>query len=285
MLTKKEELKIRNNAHNYYHVVECNAHVFGEPFLEDGYLYYYDGFVITIISQRLEGVSDQDNLNGIVAYVAKKHDPENIILWGEMPNVDILNQKGYKLSSEKLEPWRRELVIHANDFQPSKKYKKYLKKAKEENLKLNFVDSKYYKEEHLRLLFNTHKNQSLGIKSLSYYCVYPNLEKTRLVEVLKGDKIVSINIIIDDSPQYVCFAEIGYDSEIKNISGLSKALLFEYYIDKTKFISWGGCANEGIFDFKKEFIGETPFCFYDNYERHQFYKKDKKSWWIDRLSE
>jgi hypothetical protein len=57
-------------------------------------------------------------------------------------------------------------------------------------------------------------------------------------------------------------------------------LLFEHYKDKTKYISWGGSASEGIYNFKKEFVGKTPFCFYENYEFYQFYKKKKKDWWL-----
>ncbi len=284
MLTQSDEQAINKNLYNYYHITKCNSQVFGEPFFKNNYIYYYDGFIVTIISQRINEIPDEESLNKLVDFIIKRHRPENIIIWGEMPKLKIKSQKEYLIDYKEYEPWKRELVIHADKFIQSKKYKRYLKRAKEKGLKLNFADSKYYKHEYLKLLYNTHKNQNLGVKSLSYYCTFPNFEKTKFVEVIKDNKIVSINIIIDYSPRYVCFAEIGYDNKIKNCSGLSKALLFENYLGKTKFISWGGSANEGIFNFKKEFIGNTPFCFYDNYVYIQLYKKEKKSWWIMNLA-
>jgi len=83
----------------------------------------------------------------------------------------------------------------------------------------------------------------------------------------------------------VCFAETGWDKGLNRISGIVKAKLIEYYLDKTKLISWGGAANEGIFNYKRELIGkDIPICFYENYIYYEFYKDKKAEWWLERMA-
>ena len=282
MINAKEEKIINANVCNYYHLIDCNTHIFGEPFLEDNYLYYFDGEVITVISLRLGKQIDKNILNSVIKKIIKKHSPENIILWGETPTTEIDEQEGYKLSQKDIDLFRRELIFKTADFIPSKKYKYYLNKAEKEKLTINSVKSNCYRSEYTKLLSETH-NKLLDIKSLSYYSIFPNLEKVRFVEILKDKKIVSINIIIEALPNYICFAETGYDKTFNRISGITKSMLIKYYLDKTNYISWGGCANEGIFNYKKEIIGESPLNFYDNYIWYEFYKDKEAKWWFMKM--
>lgn len=282
MINAKEEKIINANVCNYYHLIDCNTHIFGEPFLEDNYLYYFDGEVITVISLRLGKQIDKNILNSVIKKIIKKHSPENIILWGETPTTEIDEQEGYKLSQKDIDLFRRELIFKTADFIPSKKYKYYLSKAEKEKLTINSVKSNCYRSEYTKLLSETH-NKLLDIKSLSYYSIFPNLEKVRFVEILKDKKIVSINIIIEALPNYICFAETGYDKTFNRISGITKSMLIKYYLDKINYISWGGCANEGIFNYKKEIIGESPLNFYDNYIWYEFYKDKEAKWWFMKM--
>ncbi|MCK5475517.1 MAG: hypothetical protein KAI71_02965 [Candidatus Pacebacteria bacterium] len=283
MIDSEEEKIINANVCNYYHLVDCNTHIFGEPFLEDNYLYYFDGKVITIISLRSEKQMDKDSLNDLIKKIIKKHSPQNIIFWGETPITEIDEQKGYKFSKKDIDLFRRELVFKTADFIPSKKYKYYLNKAEKEKLTINPVKSNYYKSEYTKLLSKTHNNL-LDAKSLSYYSIFPNLKGVRFVEIRKGERIVSINIMIEAFPNYLCFAETGYEDSFNRISGITGSMLIKYYLDKAKYISWGGCANEGIFKFKKEITGETPLNFYDNYIWYEFYKDKKADWWFMKMA-
>lgn len=282
MINVKEEKIINANVCNYYHLIDCNTHIFGEPFLKDSYLYYFDGEVVTVISLRLGEQIDKNSLNSVIKKIIKKHSPENIILWGETPTTEIDGQEGYKLSQKDIDLFRRELIFKTADFIPSKKYKYYLNKAEKEKLTINSVKSNCYRSEYTKLLSETH-NKLLDIKSLSYYSIFPNLEKVRFVEILKDKKIVSINIMIEALPNYVCFAETGYDDTFNRISGITKSMLIKYYLDKAKYISWGGCANKDIFKFKKGITGETPLNFYDNYVWYEFYKNKKADWWFMKM--
>ena len=54
MLSKKEKQFIDDNISNYYHLIDYNSQFFGEPFLNDNYLFYFDGSIVTIVSPRLE---------------------------------------------------------------------------------------------------------------------------------------------------------------------------------------------------------------------------------------
>ena len=282
MINFKEEKIINANVCDYYHLIDCNTHIFGEPFLEDNYLYYFDGEVVTIVSPRLGKEIDKNSLNNVIKKVIEKHFPQNIIFWGETPTTEIDNQKGYKLSKEIMDSFRRELVFKTADFIQSKKYKYHLNKAEKEKLIINPVKLNYYKSEYTKLLSETHE-KLLNAKSLSYYSIFPNMKRVRFVEILKDKKIVSINIMIEAFPNYVCFAETGYDNTFNRISGITGSMLIKYYLDKSKYISWGGCANKGIFKFKKGITGETPLCFYDNYVWYEFYKDKKAEWWFMKM--
>ena len=282
MINAKEEKIINANVCDYYHLIDCNTHIFGEPFLEDNYLYYFDGEVVTIISLRLGKQIDKNSLNSVIKKIIKKHSPQNIIFRGETPTTEIDEQKGYKLSKKDIDLFRRELIFKTADFIPSKKYKYYLNKAEKEKLIINSVKLNYYRSEYTKLLSETH-NKLLDIKSLSYYSIFPNLERVKFVEILKDKKIVSINIIIEALPNYVCFAETGFDRTFNRVSGITKAMLIKYYLDKAKYISWGGCANEGIFNYKKEITGKSPLNFYNNYVWYEFYKNKKADWWLMKM--
>lgn len=282
MLNLAEQKRIRENTRNFYHIVRANAHLFGEPFLENDFLYYFDGEVATLVTPRIEGEITTDNINATIAGIVKKLSPQNLIVWGEIPTTDIYEQSGYQLQKSDLALWKREIVFDTSEFVASSKYRSYLRKAKAEGLKLKFVKSPFYKAEYTKLLMETHKNL-LGIKSLSYYSIFPNLEDINYVEVIKNGQLVSVNVMVEIDRNYVCLAEVGYDKDFNRSSGLSAALLFEHYLDKAKYISWGGCSNEGIHKFKRELLGKTPVCFYDNYIWYEFYKDERLRWWLERM--
>jgi hypothetical protein len=282
MITSEEKQFIDDNLVNYYHLVDYNSHFFGEPFLSNKYLYYFDGLVATIVPPRLGADMDQKTIDDLIGSIIKLHAPENIIFWGETPVLDFKDQAGYKLNKRNINLYKRELVFKTSDFLSSKKYRHYLNKAKEENLWLKFVKSPYYKSEYMDLLAKTH-DKMLDVKSMSYYSIHALAGKTMFVEVLKDEKLVSVNIIIENMPNYVCFAEVGYDESFNRGSGISKAMLIGHYLGKTNYISWGGCASEGIFNYKKEILGDTPICFYDNFIFYTYYKKEILDWWLLRM--
>jgi hypothetical protein len=285
MINSEEEKIISSNTTNYYHLVNCNTHVFGEPFLEDDFLYYFDGDVVTLLSRRLTGETNKDIINKVIAKIIKKHSPKNLIFWGVTTTLEINEQEDYKLHKKISESYKKEFIFETASFIPSKKYKYCLNIAKRENLKINHVETNYYKHEYTKLISETHLGL-LDMRSLSYYSIFPNIKNAKFVEILKGDKLISVNIIIEVLPNYVCFAEIGYDKSFNRASGVSKALLIESYLDKTKYISWGGCNNEGIFKYKKELIGKTPICFdEDDYVWYEFYQNKKAEWWLMKMKE
>lgn len=283
MLNSKEEKLIRENARNFYHVVSCNAHLFGEPFLENNYLYYFDGSVVTMISPRIKSETDKASINETIENIIAKHSPDNLIFWGETPTLDINNQKGYKVNKRNISVRGNEMVFKSSDFVPTKKYKKYLKKAEKENLLSRQVDLSYYKSEYTKLLADIHPNM-LGIKSTSHYAVYPNAKETKFFETLKEGKVVAVHIVIELLPNYVCLGEIGYDKSFKGLCSMADVLVTKHYLDKAKYISWGSSPTEGVYDFKKGFLGEIPICFYNNCVWHEFYKKKKAEWWLQKMS-
>jgi len=285
MLNAKEEKLVSKNVKDFYYFISLNASFFGEPFFENGYLYYFDGEVVALISPRVEGEITKANLNSTITKIIKKHSPQNLIFWGETPTKEINTQKGYKLDKRDLDLWKRELIFRTADFKSHKKYRQYLRKFDELGLEINHVKIPYYKAAYTKLIAETHV-KNIGTKSLSFYSTYPTAKEVKFIEILKDKKIISINIIADNSPNYVCFAETGWDKDLNRISGIVKAKLIEYYLDKTKLISWGGAANEGIFNYKRELIGkDIPICFYENYIYYEFYKTNKKSgWWLERMA-
>ncbi len=282
MLSSQEEKNVNGNVRDFYHVISCNASIFGEPFLENDYLYYFDGEVATLVSPRIKGDIDKASLNSTIQKIITKHSPVNLIFWGETPTIEIKNQEGYKLKKKITDPYGMEFIFRTTDFIPTSKYRSYLRKAEADGLKLKPVTDPYYKSEHTKLLAETHEKR-LGTRSLLYYAIYPLLKDVKFFEVVRDKDVLSINIIIEALPNYVCIGEIGYSKTSKNISGISTAMLIDYYLDKTRYISWGGSANEGIFNFKQELVGKIPLGFYDNRIWFEFYKNQEAKWWISRM--
>ncbi|NMC36158.1 hypothetical protein GYA49_03880, partial [Candidatus Beckwithbacteria bacterium] len=145
MLSSSEEKFIRNNISNYYQVISCNTHLFGEPFLENNFLYYFDGTVITLISPRMAGETTESAINQTIKKILAKHNPQNLIFWGESPTLTIASVSTYHLDKKVLQSYQRELVFKTSDFVASKKYKSYLHKANQEKLTINPAKISYYK--------------------------------------------------------------------------------------------------------------------------------------------
>jgi hypothetical protein len=282
MLTEKEQEFILKNATNWYHLVDANSHLFGEPFLEDNYVYYFDGFIVTFIPNRLETKADSESINRAIEKIAKKHDPDNLIVWGEVPSKEI-DLAGYKSSKREIPIWKNEMRFRTKNFTRTRAYKKAIKKAKSLRLELKFVRPKFYKSDYTKLLAETHPTM-LDLKSASYYSIYPHVPYVRFTEVWKDGKLVSVHILVELLPKYIVLAEIGYNKDFPRISAIDKALLIEHYIDKAEIISLGGCASEGIFEHKKQLIGKIPFYEYPDFVRYEFYKKDPSRWWLERMA-
>lgn len=282
MLTKNDENLINKNCHHFYQLVGYNSHVFGEPYLFDGYLYYFDGEVATLITHKAEGLVTEESLNKAIAHIAAKHNPENLMIWGELPELKVKPLKGYKKKERKINPIYKEMVFKTADFKPTKKYRQLLRRAESEGITIKKVEVNYYKHEYTKLLAETHKSM-LGPKSLSYYAIYPYKKETKFWEVIKGGKLVAVQLVVEMLPSYMCLAEIGYDKTTPKITGITDALLIDFYKNKVKYISYGGCANEGIFNHKQELIGKIPIGFYENYLWCEFYKRQEAEWWLFRM--
>ena len=285
MLNTKEEKLISENVKSFDHLIDCNSHIFGEPFLENDYLYYFDGKIATLITPRIKGVINNANANDTIKKIITKHDPENLLFWGEVPKLEIKKQKGYQLYNEELDQYKKEFVFKTNDFKSNPKYRRYLNMAEREGLTFNFVQLPYYKAEYTDILAKTHDDQ-IDIRSLSYYSIYPRAKGIKFFEVFKDKKLIAVHIVLEALPYYVCFAEIGYDKSFKNSSGISGTMLMKEYLDKAEYISLGGSANEGIYKYKQELVGDLRGGLEDHYIWCNFYKdkRDKKiRWWLERM--
>jgi len=282
MLTEKEQAFILKNSTNWYHLVDCNAHLFGEPFIEDNYVYYFDGRIVTFIPNRISEKADLASINLTIKKIADLHNPDNLIVWGEVPSKEI-DLEGYKSHKREIPIWKNEMRFKTKDFVPTHAFKKALKKAKSLGLELKFVRPGFYKSEYTNLLAETHKNM-LDLKSSSYYSIYPHIPYVKFTEIWKDGILISVHILSELLPKYVVLAEIGYSKDFPRISALDKALLIEHYKDKAEIISLGGCASEGIFEHKKQLIGEIPFYEYPAFIWYEFYKNEQSCWWLERMA-
>jgi hypothetical protein len=282
MLSPTDNKSITSNVTSYYQLAECNTHMLGEPFLLNNYLYYFDGDIATLISMRLKGKITSQNLNNTIFKIIKKHSPQNLIIWGETPSTNISRQNGYKLSKHNPAVQEKEMVFDTSDFVPSKKYKRYLKRAKEEKLQLKILKPNCYKASYTKLFMETHKNR-LSPQEVSYYGMFPHINSVKFMEITKGSELLAVKLITAVDKRYVCLTEVGYNQKFKSSSGLSTALAIDYYLDKTKYLSWGICANKGIYDFKRWLLGKTKLYFYENLIWYEFYKKEKATWWYMKM--
>jgi hypothetical protein len=281
MLTEKDQDFVLKNATNWFHLIDCNSTFFGEPFLKDGYIYYFDGRVVTLIPERIGKKTDSKSINDVLASISIEKNPERIIVWGETPTKEI-DLLGYKSEKTESPIWKTEMRFHTRDFVPTKSYRYTLNKAKKLGLEIQFVTSRFYKSEYMKLLADTHENL-LNLKSLYFYTIYPHIPYVKFAEILKDGEIVSVYILVELLPRYVVIAEVGYNKDIPRISSMGDVLLLEYYRDKSEVISYGGCETKGNFDYKKQYIGEIAYYTYPNLIWYDFYKKSPSLRWLDRM--
>ena len=123
---------------------------------------------------------------------------------------------------------------------------------------------------------------------LAYYVVYPLIKKIKFAELRTRENILAgVMIIYDNSPRYVCLAEIGYNKNIQGASDILFATFLNKYFNKSEVISLGGSETEGIFRNKKHFFKkfekwyEYPCCVLIEYKKKGSQWND--DFWIDKM--
>ena len=96
MLNQKEINEISQGMSSFSHIPELNSPIFGEPFLDNGYIYYFDGLTLTFFPERIGQKTDIESIKKTVIKITNIHQPEEIVIWGETPNYFEIEFKGYE---------------------------------------------------------------------------------------------------------------------------------------------------------------------------------------------
>jgi hypothetical protein len=288
MLNQKQINKISQGMSSFSHIPEINSPVFGEPFLDNGYIYYFDGSTLTFFPQRIAQKTDIESIKKTIIKIADIYQPKGIVIWGETPNSFEIKLKGYETHcNRKINMQKTEMRFFGN-YLLSNKANNAMGKFKKQKMTLKFVKREFYLSEYLNLLTETHKNKIDSSNMPAYYAVYPLIKKIKFAELRTKENILAgVMIIYDNSPRYVCLAEIGYNKNIQRASDILFAAFLNEYSNKSEVISLGGSETEGIFRNKKHFFKKFKKWYeYPCYVLIE-YKKKGSQWnddcWIDKM--
>ena len=289
MLNQKQINKISRGMSSFSHIPEINSPIFGEPFLDNGYIYYFDGLTLTFFPERIGQKTDIESIKKTAIKITDIHQPEGIVIWGEVSDYFEIEFKGYETHCNRKIDMQKTEMRFFNKYLLSGKANNAINKFRKQKMTLKFVKREFYLSEYLNLLTETHKNKidSSSI-ILSYYAIYPLIEKIKFAEVrTKENILVGVIIIYDNSPRYVCLAEIGYDKNIQQASAILFSIFLNEYLNKSEVVSLGGSETEGIFQNKKQFFKNFEKWYEYPYDVLMEYKKKGSQWnddiWIDKM--
>ncbi len=271
MLTNEEATIVLTKMSEFDHIFEIVSATWGEPFLHENYIYYFDGFTAYI--PRPLGEEDLT----ILDYVVRRHNPQRIIITSGKEPPDL---PGYEREVWPIEGYRDELRILRP--QPSKKMKKALNHIEREGIEVIVRSDGYYAADTLKLLVQTHEEFAISWRNTIWYALYPKIERIRLVELRKDGEIIGVQIVYDNRPRYVCFAEMGYRKDVKRASDMVYAAAFSLFGD-VEILSLGGSRTPSIFSYKLEFFKDPAlYCCQDYYWTKYTRKglEDVKPWYV-----
>ena len=288
MLSQKQINEISQGMSNFSHIPELNSPIFGEPFLDNGYIYYFDGSTLTFFPERIGKKTNIESIKKTIIKIADIHQPEGIVIWGEIPDYFDIKLKGYETCcNKKIDIQKTEMRFFGN-YLLSGKANNAMGKFKKQKMTLKFVKREFYLSEYLNLLTETHKNKIDSSNILAYYAIYPLIEKIKFAEVrTKKNILAGVIIIYDNSPRYVCLAEIGYAKNIQRAGAILFSIFLNKYLNKSEVVSLGGSETEGIFQNKKQFFKNFQEWYRYPYCVLMEYKKKGSQWnddiWIDKM--
>lgn len=271
MLSEEEKELVLKRMKEFGHIFEIVSSTWGEPFLHEDYIYYFDGFTAYIPHPLGE-----ENLN-ILEYVKEQHHPDRIILYSYQEPLDL---PGYERETEHIEGYGDELRVLRPQF--SKKTRKSLRRIEKEGIEVTIRNEGYYRADVLRLLVETHDRYAISWRNTIWYSLYPKIERIRLVELRKGDEIIGAGIVYDNRPRYVCFAEIGYRKDVKYASDMVYAAVFNHFGD-VEILSLGGSRRRSIFEYKLRFFKNPELFCCKDYHWTEYTREDLeevKPWYI-----
>jgi len=289
MLTDVQMTEISRHMSNFFHISELNSPVFGEPFFDDGYIYYFDGAVLTFMTERVNLKTDAKSVSRSLSEAVRVHRPEGVILWGEVPEKLDVRLEGYDVVCQKMNDLFKTEMRVFGGFSLGTKARRAVNRAEKQEITLKFVEPEFYLAEHMRLLAETHENRIDSSNGLAYYLLYPMAEKIRLGELrTKEGVLVGVMIVYDNSPRYACLLEIGYKSDIPRAGTMTFSAFLNEFLGKVEIISLGGSATEGIFRNKTElFKNCDKWSQYPHYIWQEYRRKGATSqsniWWIERM--
>ena len=167
--------------------------------------------------------------------------------------------------------------------------KKALNRARRERYTWDIIELNEYRAEWLELLAETHerKIEKINLRLILWYAMYPLSKKTKVLEVRKDGELVGIQILYDNSPRYVCLAEMGYNKSVKRSAEIVESLAISEYMEKTEILSIGGSPNEGVFRQKIELFKDPEILYADVpywwVEYRQRGSDWENPWWFERM--
>ncbi len=105
VLRNEERRILEENMSSFAHIVELASPVFGEAFLQNGYLYYYDGATVTFLPERIKGEADRESLRETIKQIAEMRRPRDIIVWGHAKDRSAYKIDGYEIYYQKEIPF------------------------------------------------------------------------------------------------------------------------------------------------------------------------------------
>ena len=271
MLIPEEEDLLHRKMDEFFHISEIVSTTWGEPFLYNDYVYYFDGFTVYI--PHPFGEEDFS----ILDYVVQKHDPDRIIIYSDEEPPEL---KGYEKEPWHLEAYKGEFRVRNPKL--SKKARKALNRIEKEGIEVIVRREPYYRADTLKLLVKTHDRFSVSWRNTMWYAFYPKVERVRIVELRKDGEIVGAQIVYDNRPRYVCFAEMGYREDVKRASDMVYGAALNLF-SNTEILSLGGSKTPSIFEHKKEFFKDPELYRFGDYFWTEYIRdslEDVDPWYI-----
>jgi hypothetical protein len=299
VLTAGDIRTIADKAWIHDHDWELSACLFGEPFLEDDFLYFWDGSRLTFcgwpLSRDLLGQELQDIVRDEIGKLMLLFKPMTVEVWGpgDFPLDGVLGRSYNLVSTIVADPDHVNLQIELPSFRmPRNTAVENAGHAGRLGYHCIVQNPGFLTWEHFRLVETFLERRDLSLYDRAYSAVMPALARfpgTRLFSAFGDSGLLGFKVMRELNSDLVISVSSYYQKGVKFVSDFLNHAIIAYYRDSSfRILDMGYSGHRKLLEYKmhwKPTINNGPY--WERTYTHGSHRPSGRypSWWIRDLLE
>jgi hypothetical protein len=290
MIKDDSENEIREKGWILDHDVYLFSLLYGEPFIENSFLYFWDGDNLFFNGWSINKKSDGNNLKITVEETINKLDPIYFEYWGpiELEKSEIERKNYKRVFSERPDKYNVNQQLALSQFRtPLSNAKRMygVRKAQERNSSFQITRGTNFTWQHLKLIDEFIRQKGLMGFDLNYNLLFPGLfysPETILAEVWINEVLIAFGVIRLSLRQGPVLTHAYINNKFNGTSDYLYYSLIQYYKSSFEIFDFGYSVNKNLYSFKSKWnININNGSYYsEGFTKSHNYTNPASPWWV-----